>query len=536
MKFAMLSDTHYISRRMLCDPNDKDTLLKIATSEQALLQAAEEFDTLIISGDLTDDGDRYSHEDFVEFLRKIKAKGKKVYVIFATHDFHHHRAFIRMHGDTKAEFESCPWEKPYFDPTGVRYKDYVKPAYKDWSEEDCTPKLVESCTPEEIWEMYREFGADDAISMDEGSFSYCVDLDDKTRCLMLNDIFRNEEALHDISATFTPSCLRWIKTEIDRAKEDGKFIFAVSHHPFMPTVPVHRLGTGNRNLRSPEAGHTLADMGINLAFTGHTHASCVNFLESEKGNILCNVMTASTRFYPPTFRSIDLDGLNNKLIYDTIEVNIPEGFTIDEPTLREYYYHDFYRDYFRQYTNIKPPLNKLVADGKVKDVFGLFWKKAGLTQAEYDRLKDKKLFDFVTDAFFNLVAGDGKFTPETPEYRLMMKAAAIADSVIDAQPFTDIRNKSLMGYTVKEIVESLLFKNGAADTAGEIDFTVKPEKKIQTPVIKSNAGDILMTVICILAVPASMLIPPVVALGLPAKTILKKINLKKNPPKLKYKY
>ena len=536
MKFAMLSDTHYISRRMLCDPNDKENLLHISTVEQSLKQAAEEFDTIIISGDLTDDGDRYSHEDFVKVLRSLKEQGKKVYVIFATHDFHHHRAFVRMRGDTKAQFTSVPWELPYFNPEGVKYKDLVKPEFKYLSEEECTPKLVESCTPEELWEMYREFGRDQAISADEGSFSYCVDLDENTRCLMLNDIFRNEEGLHDISASYTPSCFRWVKEMIDKAKADGKFIFVCSHHPLMPSVPIHRLGTGNRNLRTPTTGHMLADMGINLAFTGHTHVNNVGFLTSEKGNLLCDVMTASVRFYPPTYRKVDLDGLNNRISYETVDVETPDGIEFDEKTLREKYYHLFYDDYFRQYTNVKPPFNKIVAEGRVGEFFFPFKKKAGLTDAEYNKLKDRKIFDLFTDVIFNMVIGDGKYTPETPEYRLLMTAAAFADSVIDAQPFMDIRNKSLKGYTVREIVETLLFKNGIPDNKADFDFTKKPEKTVKTPDITSNAGDVLMTVICILAVPLSFLIPPVVSIGLPVKTIMKKINVKKNPPSPKMKY
>ena len=536
MKFAMLSDTHYISRRMLCDKNDKETLLKIAASEQALKQAAELSDTIIISGDLTDDGDRYSHEDFVKLLRKYKEAGKKIYVIFATHDFHHHRAFVRMRGDTKAEFKECPWEQPYFNPEGVRYKDYVKPGFSHLTEEECTPKLVESCTPEEIWEMYREFGYDDAVSADVGSFSYCIDLDENTRCLMLNDIFRNEEALHDISATFTPSCLRWMKTVLDDAKKEGKFVFVCSHHPFMPTVPIHRLGTSKRNLRSPAAGHMLADMGINLAFTGHTHASCVQFLESDKGNVLCNVMTASTCYYPPCFRMVDLDGAGGRIDYEVIDVTTPEGAEFPEPTMRDHFYKLFYEDYFRQYSSVKPPLDKIVKEGRVKDFAFLFKKKAGLTDSEYDELKDKKIFDLATDIIFNMITGDGKFTPETPVYRLMMTAAAAADSIVDAQPFSDIRKNVFKGYSVRQIVEDMLFKNGVPDNKASFDFTVKQGKTVKTPQYDSCAGDILMTVLCVLAVPLSLLAPPVIAAGLPIKTVMKKIKLKKNPSKPLMRY
>ena len=77
MKFVMMSDTHYISRRMIADKSDAETMLQPAVTEQALRQAAENADTIIISGDLTDDGDRPSHEDFIKLLRELKAQGKR---------------------------------------------------------------------------------------------------------------------------------------------------------------------------------------------------------------------------------------------------------------------------------------------------------------------------------------------------------------------------------------------------------------------------------------------------------------------------
>lgn len=535
MKFAILSDTHYVSERMVCNPLESDTPFFSATSRQAVLQAAEEFDTLLIAGDLTDQGDRYSHEEFIEFLRTVKAKGTKIYVIFATHDFHHHHSYVRKEGDTKAEFTEKLWDRPFLDLDKVCWKDYVKPEYKNMSEAECTPQLVEACSPEELWDMYREFGRDQAISSDEGSFSYCVDLDEKTRCLMLNDIFRNEEALGDISATYTPSCFRWIKKEIDRAKTDGKYIFACSHHPFLPTAPIHRLGTSNKNLRSPASGHMLADMGINLVLTGHTHANNIGFLESPDGNVMCNLMTASTRFYPPTYRRIDLDGLNNRISYETVDVSIPEGYGIEEANMREHYHRDFYKKYYRDYTNVKPPFNKIVASGKVGQYFFPFKKKAGLTDEEYNKLKDKTIFDFFTDVIFNMVTGDGRFTPDTPEYKLVMATAACLDSIIDAQPFVDIRSKGLQGYTLGEVAEALLFKNGISDSVGDIDFTVKPQLD-ETPKFTSHAGEVLMAIICVLAIPLSLLAPPVIAVGLPVKTVKKIIKNKKNPLSPKYKY
>lgn len=54
MKFAMMSDTHYISRRMITDKTDKELMLQPAVTEAAVLQAAKDNDMLFIIGDLTE--------------------------------------------------------------------------------------------------------------------------------------------------------------------------------------------------------------------------------------------------------------------------------------------------------------------------------------------------------------------------------------------------------------------------------------------------------------------------------------------------
>ena len=135
-----------------------------------------------------------------------------------------------------------------------------------------------------------------------------------------------------------------------------------------------------------------------------------------------------------------------------------------------------------------------------------------------------------------MLTGDGKFTPDTPEYRLLMSVAVFADSIIDAQPFTDIRNKILKGYKAAEIVGELMFKNGISDNKADFDFTVMPEKTTDVPEMTSHAGDIFTALVYIAAVPLSFLAPAAVAAGIPVKYLLKKAELKKNPPKPLDKY
>lgn len=537
MKFAVLSDTHYISRRMIANPDDKELMLQPAVTEQAVMQAAEEADALFITGDLTDRGDRYSHEDFSDFLRKIKSQGKKIYVIFATHDYSHHKAFTRKYGE-KVKYKSQPWEKPWFNGENIRWHDYVTDEFSNLSESECTPQLVESLCPEEIWEMYREFGPDGAYSVHESSFSYCLDLDESTRCLMLNDGFRNEECLRDKSASYSPSCFRWIEQMCMEAKRDGKFIFVCTHHPLLPPAPAYRIGAGkeNRDMRSPAPGHTLADIGINLAFTGHTHFCDVGYLKSEKGNQLCDITVPGVRFYPPAYRLVELDGKAGIIKYNCTYINIPQGFELEEETLFEHYHRGMYNQYYRSVTGSNAALKKFLDKTKVKDVYFLVKNKAKLSEAEYQSIKETKFFDLIIEIAFNMLIGDGKFNPDTPEYKFMMSLSAKLDSIIDTQPFIDVRKKYLGGYSVSQVIEPMLYNKSVPDREAEIDFTEMPKISDGAPVYTSHAGEVVMGFVYVAAVLFSVLCPAAAAVGIPLLTIGKKLKEKKKTaePALKY--
>lgn len=538
MKFAILSDTHYISRRMIADPDDRELMLQPAVSEQAVMQAAEEADVLFIAGDLTDRGDRYSHEDFADFLRKIKAQGKKIYVIFATHDFNHHKAFARKYGE-KVRYKTEPWAKPWFSSKNIRWHDYVTDEFSHLSEEECAPQLVESLNPETIWEMYREFGPEEAYSVHESSFSYCLDLDENTRCLMLNDSFRNEECLKDKSATYSPSCFRWVEQMCSEAERDGKFIFVCSHHPLVPPSPAYRIGAGkeNRDMRSPAPGHTLADIGINLAFTGHTHFCDVGFVKSEKGNTLCDITVPSVRFYPPAYRLIDLDGKAGRIRYNCTYVNAPQGAEIEEASLFEHYHRGMYNQYYSKITGSNAAMKKLLDKATVKDIYFLLKGKANLSEAEFSSIKDTKIFDLLVETAFNMLIGDGNHTPDTPEYKILMSLCAKLDSIIDTQPFIDVRKKFLGGYSVTQVIEPMLYNSSVPDREAEIDFTVMPENASAAPVYTSHAGEAVMGAVYAAAVLLSFLYPAAAAVGIPLITLKKKLKEKKNPtePVMKYR-
>ena len=44
-------------------------------------------DIVVLSGDTTRNGELSSHEEFIEMLHDLQKRGKRVYVITATHDY-----------------------------------------------------------------------------------------------------------------------------------------------------------------------------------------------------------------------------------------------------------------------------------------------------------------------------------------------------------------------------------------------------------------------------------------------------------------
>ena len=154
-------------------------------------------------------------------------------------------------------------------------------------------------------------------------------------------------------------------------------------------------------------------------------------------------------------------------------------------------------------------------------LYPLVRRASGLTKAEFEPVRHRRLFDLMMDLTLNMQAGDGRYTPDTPEYRFMMGLAAVADSVIAAQPFIPIEKK-LQGYTVSQIIEPLLYNNGVPDNDADFVFDRLPEDRFTPPHLSSRAGDAIMIVLSIAAALLSPLSPLAAAAAIPVMTLRKK--------------
>ena len=98
LTLTVLTDTHYFSKEngtsgKAYDFANLKSQKLLAESADVLEQAFSQIkadkasDIVLISGDVTNNGELNSHAEFISMLRDLKENGKRVYIITATHDF-----------------------------------------------------------------------------------------------------------------------------------------------------------------------------------------------------------------------------------------------------------------------------------------------------------------------------------------------------------------------------------------------------------------------------------------------------------------
>lgn len=137
--------------------------------------------------------------------------------------------------------------------------------------------------------MYREFGPDQADSVHRQSMSYSVKLQDGYRLLAINDD-KNLSGKSGVS----DDCFEWIRSEVEKARANGEFVLAMTHHPLIAPSPIYGLigkndMFGDFDVRREQ----FADLGMQFMLTGHTHIHSIDKITSKRGNTFYTIATAS---------------------------------------------------------------------------------------------------------------------------------------------------------------------------------------------------------------------------------------------------
>ena len=310
LKIQFITDVHYYSRKngtegKAYDKAESKSQMIIKDSDLVIkagfdmLAADTSTDIVILAGDTTRNGEIDSHKEFIEMLYDLKAKGKRVYVITATHDFRPGGVTEGYKGDDKIEV----------------------PAVDD---------------RQELWDMYYDFGPSEAISTHRESLSYVVQLAPGYRLFALNDD-TNFKPEGEQGSGYSDDCMNWIMEQLRDAQENDQYVIAMTHHPMISPSPFYKIiGGGNMQRNHETTREIFADAGLHCMLTGHTHVHDISYITTPKGNRFYDVACGALIGCPPVMRNVTFDPKNAKIDVETVTITEVAGFDTNGKPVDEY--------------------------------------------------------------------------------------------------------------------------------------------------------------------------------------------------------
>lgn len=227
-------------------------------------------DALLLSGDLTFNGARKSHEALIEKLSKIKEAGIQVLVLPGNHDLENRNA------------------------ASYRGDGYT---------------LVDSIDGEKFAELYSAFGYADALNRDTASLSYTAQVTPELRVLLL------DVNAFGISGVVADETLQWAEEQLKAASKEGCRVLAVSHQNLLPHSDLFGFGYVISNNSALLELYEKYSVICNLS--GHMHIQ--HTARSEAG--LRDIAASSLLMWPLQYGELSLTGSTAN--YQAVPVDTP---------------------------------------------------------------------------------------------------------------------------------------------------------------------------------------------------------------------
>ena len=272
-EIILATDVHYFAKELtdfgqayqtMAEQGDGKLALYVWEITDAFLDEMVERkpQTLILSGDLTLEGERGSHEALASKLERVKEAGIQVLVIPGNHDIN--------------------------NPKAAAYKG-----------SDAIP--VVQTTPDDFREIYGEFGYQDAISCDPNSLSYMAETPDGTWLLMLDSCqYENGNKVGGMIRTETYS---WMEEILDQAWYEERNVIAVAHHNLLDESRIYEEDCTIEH--SDELERFLDDWDVELFLSGHLHVQHCKRSDENRGvweMVTASLATPSCKYAILTYR------------------------------------------------------------------------------------------------------------------------------------------------------------------------------------------------------------------------------------------
>ena len=292
---SVISDPHYYAPSLGTEGVGFDAYLasdrKMIAESDAIFQSAidivktEKPNILLISGDLTKDGEKVSHEAFAGYLSELESTGVQVYVIPGNHDIN--------------------------NPDAMSYTSG-------------TATSVESVSAEDFQAIYADFGYGEAIYRDTSSLSYVAEAADNLWILGIDSCKYAQNGTSPVtSGSMNAATKEWVLDILAEAKIKGITVIGMMHHnlsehftlqaDLFPDYVIADDTTDGTSL-----AQELADAGLSMMFTGHFHANDVN---RDAASGLYEIETGSLVTWPSPVRTVTI---NNDHTVDITTTSVTE--------------------------------------------------------------------------------------------------------------------------------------------------------------------------------------------------------------------
>lgn len=265
---------------------------------------------LLVTGDLSSEGEQASHEGFAEQMTRLQEAGVTVLVIPGNHDLYNDSA-MTFQDDTQVRDNGTG----ELYTTEAEFRDiYASMGY----DEEATKAAVDD-NPIESIEYYRPV-EDGQIADCQGGLSYVARLEGGVALVMIDtevyttDFNGNSVAAGSGGGMMSDALRDWVKSEAAELASEGYTIVAGVHHPVLDhqTTAETEFVTDRVDVQSGEGGTAkdnanviateLADAGIHYVFSGHMHENDVASYTTAAGNVIYDMETGGLCAYPSPYR------------------------------------------------------------------------------------------------------------------------------------------------------------------------------------------------------------------------------------------
>ncbi len=224
---------------------------------------ANKADILVLSGDITNDGEKASHLALVKQLKEIEKNGTRVFVVPGNHDL----------------------ENPFA-------KDY---AIGGW-------KTAETISAKDFESIYKDFGFGEAISRDPSGLSYLAAPAEDVYLLMLDSNKYGMLNMPSGSGKLSQATLDWIKEATQLARDNNAQIITVMHHNVMKHS--ERLYEGYVISNSEDVLPLFDQLNLNIVLSGHMHAQDIK-TSKQTNNTIYDIVTSSMSIFPMNYGVVE---------------------------------------------------------------------------------------------------------------------------------------------------------------------------------------------------------------------------------------